>query len=126
VAEEIPGSSVRLSAPARRDYREILKWSAEKFGEDAASRYRKLLIQAVLDVEADPKRYGSREGLDTMMPGVRLYHIASSRDRAAGGRMKYPRHFLLYRRLLDGPIEIGGILYDRRDISRHLPADYRA
>jgi toxin ParE1/3/4 len=117
---------VRLSGIARRDYREILKWSAEKFGVDAASRYQILLIQAMLDLQADPERYGSREGLHTMTLGVRLYHLYFSRDRVEGCSLKEPRHFLVYRRLSNGEIEIGRILHDSRNLSRHLPKDYTA
>ncbi len=45
-----------LSVTARRDSRDILIWSLDKFGEVPAKRYRSLLIQALHDLEVDPMR----------------------------------------------------------------------
>ncbi|MGO9271697.1 MAG: type II toxin-antitoxin system RelE/ParE family toxin [Terriglobia bacterium] len=82
-----------LAPAARRDIREALKWSEEKFGSRAAQRYRALLKQALRDIAADPERPGSTERAE-LSSGARTYHLRFSRDRArAGGAVKNPRHF---------------------------------
>ena len=52
---------VHLTGRARRDIAAILKTSLHEFGEAASLRYRALLRQALLDIEADPDRPGSKE-----------------------------------------------------------------
>ncbi len=49
-----------LAPLARRDIRNILRWSEEKFGKAAALRYEDLLIQAIRDIEANPARPGTK------------------------------------------------------------------
>jgi len=60
-------------------------------------RYRALIGQALLAIEADPERLGSKARPDLLVEGARTYHISLSRTRLAGARVKEPRHFLLYR-----------------------------
>jgi toxin ParE1/3/4 len=59
---------------------------------------------------------------------ARTYHIRHSRDRVKKsiGKMRQPRHFLLYRAPAGGPIEIGRVLHGGMDLKRHLPEEYRA
>lgn len=116
------GQPAIVSPAARQDIVDILLWSIEKFGAEAAERYRALLIQAIRDIEADPGRPGSkaRPELDA---GARTYHLASSRINVEGERVKKPRHFILYRSGSTG-LEIARILHDSRDLPRHLPSDY--
>lgn len=110
-----------LSPAARRDIREVLKWSAEKFGEPAAARYRDLLKQAFRDIASDPLRHGSQERPE-LAPGVRSYHLRSSRDHARNilSFVRDPRHFVIYRRRSQ-TIDIVRVLHDARDLARHLP-----
>jgi toxin ParE1/3/4 len=103
-----------VTRTALRDIRDILEWSRRKFGRAAASRYRALLIQALRDIEADP-----------MVPGVRTYRVSFSRSRVAGEKVKAPQHFILYRSIEPGVIEIGRIIRDSVDLDRHLPEGYR-
>ena len=42
------------------------------------------------------------------------------------GKVTHPRHFLLYRALTGGPVEIGRALHDGMDLKRHLPDEYGA
>jgi toxin ParE1/3/4 len=116
-----------LSPEARRDLREILKWSQVKFGRDAALRYEDLIIQALRDIETDLERPGSQERRE-LQKGVRTYHLSFSRERARTtlGVVQNPRHFLVYRRR-DGlnVIDILRILHDGRDLARHLPKGYQ-
>jgi toxin ParE1/3/4 len=102
-----------LSLAARQDIREILRWSERNFGEAAAARYRALVKQAIRDIGADPERPGSKERPELMIKGARTYHLSFSQGRVSGGRVKEPRHFLLYRRRHDDVIEVARILHDR-------------
>ena len=119
------GLKVVLAPSARRDIREALQWSEDRFGTRAAARYRALLKQALRDIASDPERPGSTERPE-LSSGARTYHLRFSRERArAGGVVKNPRHFLLYRRRDEGTIEVARILHDARDLERHLPEEYR-
>lgn len=91
----------------------------------ASLRYRAFIGQALLDLEADPERPGSKARPDLLVEGARTYHLALSRTRSVGARIKEPRHFLLYRRREDGVIEVARVLHDSRDLARHLPVGYR-
>ncbi len=114
-----------LSPAARRDIRSILEWSKDKFGVEAAARYRTLMIQVLHDVTEEPERIGSKDRPDIMAPDARTYHFSFSRNRVLGQRVKTPRHFVLYRQLTDGEVEIARILHDSRDLPRHLPENYK-
>jgi toxin ParE1/3/4 len=95
------------------------------FGEDAARRYKALLKQATRDIGHDPERHGSKEFPGVLIEGARIYHLESSRNRVRGKRVKTPRHFLLYRRSVDGGVEVGRVLHDACDLARHVPDEYR-
>ncbi len=113
---------VVLAPAARRDIREALAWSQERFGERAAGRYRDLLKQALRDIASNPERPGSR-GRPELARGVRTYHLFFSRDRVLAGLgvVRKPRHFLVYRRRGEGAIDVIRVLHDARDLERHLP-----
>lgn len=115
-----------LAPEAQRDIHEALKWSAQKFGERAALRYRALLKQAIRDIEADPERPGSQERPE-LAKGARVYHLRFSRDRAKSreGVVHSPRHFLLYRTRSGSHIDVARVLHDARDLECNLPGDYR-
>ena len=113
-----------LAPAARQDVRDVLRWSELRFGKTAAARYRALLKQAVRDVGVNPQRPGSKECPDIMADGARTYHISLSRSRMKGATVKEPRHFLLYRHRENDVIEVARILYDGRDLARHLPEGY--
>ena len=118
-------NQLKISPAARQDIRDILAWTQENFGERLADRYYALLIQVLRDIAEDPERIGSKERPEVLPPGARLYHFHFSRNRVAGERVKSPRHFVLYRRLVDGKLEIARILHDSRDLERHLPDPYK-
>jgi toxin ParE1/3/4 len=110
----------RLSPEAELDLDEILGWSEEQFGPGAALRYAELVIQALRDLGSDPARPGAKQRPE-LPQGVYTYHLASSRERVrTGGRVKTPRHFLLYR-VAAAHVEVLRILHDSRDLARHLP-----
>jgi toxin ParE1/3/4 len=56
-------------------------------------------------------------------PGIRTYHLASSRQRARGpsGIIRIPRHLLVYRLVGDAELEIIRILHDQMELGQHLP-----
>jgi len=114
-----------LAPEAKHDFHEALKWSALKFGDRAALRYRELLKQAIRDIESDPARPGSQERPE-LAKGARTYHLHFSRERARSGAgvVHKPRHFLLYRSN-GGLVEIARVLHDARDLALCLPSEYR-
>jgi toxin ParE1/3/4 len=117
-------AELRVTGPARRDLAAISRWSLEHFGEAAALRYGTLIAQALRDLQADPARPGSKERPDIMIPSARTYHLALSRSRVTGGKVKEPRHFVVYR-YREGVLEVIRILHDSRDLERHLPDNYK-
>jgi toxin ParE1/3/4 len=116
-----------LAPAAKNDMEQILAWTQEQFGERARLRYEALLVRAIWDVVEDPKQPGSHTRTE-IAAGARTYHLRHSRDRVTGppGRVSRPRHFLLYRTMPDGRVEIGRVLHDTMDLDRHLPDDYRS
>ena len=115
-----------LAPAAERDIEQILAWSHQNFGEQARLRYEALLVRAIGDVVDDPGRAGSHARPE-IAAEARTYHLHNSRDRVprVPGRVSRPRHFLLYRTLLNGQVEIGRVLHDSVDLERHLPDEYR-
>jgi toxin ParE1/3/4 len=111
----------RLSPEAEADFTDILDWSEATFGQGAALRYAELIIQALRDLQADPARPGAKQRPE-LPQGVFVYHLAGSRARVAGDRVKTPRHFVLYR-VLAGRVEVLRLLHDSRDLARHVSAD---
>lgn len=110
---------VVLAATADRDFVEVMDWSVERFGPAAADRYETLIYQALIDVGKDPFRPGARQWPE-LPQGIYTYHLAGSRERVRGDRVKSPRHFLLYR-VLSFRVEVLRILHDSRELERHLP-----
>lgn len=114
----------RLSPEAQEDIEAILAWTHGQFGEQVRLRYEELLVQAILDLADDPGRPGTLERPE-LSKGARTYHLRHSRDHVsrAIGRIRKPRHFLLYRVATDGFLEISRVLHDSMDLARHLPLD---
>jgi len=115
---------LRVAAQARRDVAFIIRWSRRHFGGAAALRYEALIVQALRDIETNPRRPGSTSRPELLISNARTYHLSFSRDHVAGGRVQEPRHFVLYR-YGDGVVEVGRILHDSRDLKRHVPDGYR-
>jgi toxin ParE1/3/4 len=116
----------RLAPRAEHDIEAILEWTYEHFGNKVRTRYEALLAKAILDVAEEPERAGSHTRPE-IAARVRTYHLRHSRDRVDTviGKVRDPRHFLLYRSKDDGRVEIGRVLHDSVDLMRHLPDDYR-
>ncbi len=57
-----------------------------------------------------------------MLRSLWLYHLAFSREHVQEDQaVKSPRHFLMFRHLQPGIIEIVRILHDSRDLAQHVP-----
>ena len=115
-----------IAPAALEDIESILAWTDEQFGQKASRRYEALLTRAIMDIAAEPDRAGSSSRPE-IAAAARTYHLVYSRTRVAGGigRVRQPRHFILYRLRSDGTVEIGRVLHDSMDLARHLPEEYR-
>jgi toxin ParE1/3/4 len=113
-----------IAPRARTDIESILAWTLEHFGPQSMHRYRKLMQTAIEAVAANPELAGSA-GRPEIARNCRTYHLIHCRKRASGGRVRSPRHFLLYRVNATGVVEIGRVLHDSMDLEQHLPEEYR-
>lgn len=113
--------ALHRSWAARSDIVQILAWSRAHFGLGARARYRALLVVGTRDIQEKPHRPESRPRPE-LGPGVRSYHLRHSRDRAGAmvGRVSSPRHVLYYRLASDGRVELGRVLHDAMEASRHV------
>ena len=117
--------NIRLAPAAEQDIEEILVWTHQRVGESIRLRYEALLVQALLDLAEDPKRAGVivRKEIGR---GVHSYHLRFSRVHVetATGRIRKPRHLLLFRAMAEGVLEVGRVLHDNMELSQHLPPGY--
>lgn len=114
----------RLSALAEADIMAILARTGEAHGDAARIRYEALIAAGLRDVAADPLRPGSR-AWPKIGNAIRTYHLRHARARAkSAGRVRTPRHLLLYRCASADLVGVGRVLHEAMDISRHVPAEY--
>lgn len=107
--------SVRLTATAEADFRDILRWTTEQFSEQQARAYATTLSSAVEALAAGPSVIGVSTR-DDVAPGLFSLHVARQGHKG--------RHFVMFRigRQRDRHvIEILRILHDAMDLPRHLP-----
>ena len=108
---------VRLTAAAEADFRDIIGWSAEQFGDARARAYGETIALALETLTDGPGVPGVK-ARDEILPGVQTLHAARRGRRA--------RHFILFRvAKAEGgdTIEILRILHDAMDLARHLPSE---
>jgi len=112
--------ALHITAEAAHDVDDILASSEDRFGLPVAEAYRGLLVTAFQDLLRDPSRPGvaSRTGI---RPGILLYHLRHSRNRAAEGglRIARPRHLVAFR-VSATVLEVLRILHDAMDLPVHL------
>jgi toxin ParE1/3/4 len=105
---------VRLGALAERDFIQIMRWTAGKFGAEQARAYRDTLLAVIRELESGPEPAGAKLR-EEIAPGAQTLHVAR--------RGRRGRHLLLYRVANGRIIEIGRILHDAMDVRRHIPFD---
>jgi len=77
-----------------------------------------LISQELIDLGDDPFRPGAKQRPE-LPEDIYVCHLACSRERIAGDRVKAPRHFLMYR-IAGVRVEMLRILHDSRDLAQHL------
>lgn len=105
---------IRLSATAELDFANIVKWTAETFGERQSRLDADAIFRAIGALSEGPAVLGSKSR-EEIRPGLRTLHIA--RDGRRG------RHLLLYRATSGQIIEIVRVLHDQMELERYLPPD---
>lgn len=106
--------TVRLTDAAERDFKNILAWTLEQFGEQQAQVYAETLSAALTDLAAGPAQMGVRARNDIARGLLTLY--AARHGRRA-------RHFVMFR-IADRRahiLDVLRLLHDAMDFPRHLP-----
>lgn len=106
---------VRLTAAAEADFQEILRWTAQSFGEAQARVYAETL-SAALEALADGPTIIGAKARDDIARGLFTLHVAR--------RGRKGRHFVMFRIGHDQGhevIEVLRLLHDAMDLVRHLP-----
>lgn len=106
--------TVRLSAAARADYQDILRWTTKNFGPAQARAYARTLDSALADLNAGPAPAGAKERPE-IGAGIRTLHVSR--------RGRKGRHFILYRARKPNMIDVLDLLHDSMDLSRHFVSD---
>lgn len=107
--------TVRLSAAAANDFRQILRWTEDHFGSVQARIYADTLSSALKALSAGPSVIGVKERPE-IGSHIRTLHVARN------GRNG--RHFVLFRvaGARDGHvIDVLRLLHDSMDLVRHSP-----
>ncbi|MCG8557294.1 MAG: type II toxin-antitoxin system RelE/ParE family toxin [Proteobacteria bacterium] len=109
------GRQIRIADAAHKDIAEVLRHTRKEFGRRKYLQYRALIELALQELARDPLGSTTRQRKE-LHPAARTYHIAR--------RGKRVRHFFLYRVSDEGVVEIGRLLYDGMELTRHLPRGY--
>jgi len=107
--------TVRLSAAAEADYRQILRWTVENFGSVQARIYADTLSFALKALSAGPSIIGVKERPE-IGGNIRTLHVARN------GRKG--RHVVMFRvNITQGRdvIDVLRLLHDSMELERHLP-----
>ena len=107
---------VLLAAAAEADFRDIIRWTAEEFGDAQARAYAMSLSAAIESLTGGPSVVGARLR-DDIAKGIFALHIARHGHKG--------RHFVMFRVGKDrdhARIEVLRILHEAMDLARHLPA----
>ena len=108
------GWRIRLATAAEVDFRNIVRWTSERFGEAQARQYAETLTRAIEALTAGPEVPGSRRR-DEIAEGLMTLHVAR--------RGRKGRHLVLYRvgRLEEqAVIDVLRLLHDSMDLIRHV------
>jgi toxin ParE1/3/4 len=106
---------VRLAAAAESDFQEILRWTAQQFGERQADAYAEILAATLEELTAGPEIPGAKARTDI---GKGLFSVHVARHGRKG------RHFVIFRIGRDKQgkvIDVLRLLHDSMDLPQHLP-----
>lgn len=107
--------TVRLSAAAEADYRQILRWTTERFGSAQARVYGETISSALKALSTGPSTRGARERKEI---SINVWTLPVARNGRKG------RHFVMFR-VDDIPgrkvVSVLRLLHDSMDLERHLP-----
>jgi toxin ParE1/3/4 len=112
----------QVAPRARADVAEILEWSRQNYGPDAAHRYAATILHCFDVIEAEP--LDCSYAFSDATPAIRIVHLrtVAISFRRPGGRVKRPRHVVLFRVFADSRIEISRVLHERMNFDQHLSA----
>jgi len=105
--------AIHLAQQAEQDFADIVRWTARHFGELQAQRYADTLVLAIEALAGGPDIPGIKTR-DEIAPGIRTLHVARK------GRKG--RHFVVWRAVAPGVMNVLRILHDRMDLARHVDA----
>ena len=108
--------SVRLTAAAEADFRQVVQWTAENFGPRQARTYAKTLTAALEALTDGPTALGVQRR-DDIGKGLHSLHVARA------GRKG--RHFVMFRVApdTDRTVDVLRLLHDAMDLPRHVAAN---
>ena len=107
--------TVRLSAAAEADYRNILRWTKDNFGSTQARAYAATLSHALQALRAGPAIIGAKERGEI---GNNICMLHVTRNKRKG------RHFIMFRvNRSQGRniVDVLRLLYDSMDLARLVP-----
>jgi plasmid stabilization system protein ParE len=107
-----------VTTAARTDIRHILATSEQQFGREARRRYRRLIQQALADLNGAAEPFGSTK-IAELSADHRVYHIRFARPSIATTTVRRPRHALVYLIQADR-LMVLRVLHERQLISRHV------
>ena len=108
--------TVRLSAAAEADCRQILRWTVDHFGSAQARIYAETLSTALKDLCAGPSIIGVKERPEI---GSNIWTLHVARNGRKG------RHFIMFRvgAAQDSKvIDVLRLLHDGMDLAKHMPS----
>jgi toxin ParE1/3/4 len=103
---------VRLTHQAELDVSDIIKWTAEQFGELQADQYVETISLALEALTNGPETPGVKNR-NELGPDICTLHIARHGRKAS--------HFVVFRVSETQVLDILRILHDRMELSRHIP-----
>lgn len=106
---------VRLTAAAEADFRDILRWTAQRFGQAQARSYARTLSAAIEALAEGPSVVGARRR-DDLSEDLFTLHVARGKRKG--------RHLVMFRIGRDrnrDVIEVLRVVHDSQDLPRHVP-----
>ena len=100
----------RLSALAEDDVRQLLSMSLERWGTDGQQ-------PAFMAIARNPAGPSTRDRA-ALVPGLRSFHLRSSREKSG---VTAPVHLVYFRIAKRDVVEIVRVLHERMDPTAHLP-----